>query len=164
MAVNLVHLSITPQPKMHCRSFSRPFSSSRPSTSRRSKQTIKCTTIQPVPVSSEANDIRKEARRRRVPLEKSFLFNAKFVPFADVASGNTPTEVYDLDDVVYRSKDGGLLDVSHDMESLAIYGPEHWKALFDERVGRTSWPYGSGVWSKKEWVLPVRDWMSFIWR
>ena len=42
------------------------------------------------------------------------------------------------------------------MEALAIYGPEYWKALFDERVGKTSWPYGSGVWSKKEWVLPVR--------
>lgn len=40
------------------------------------------------------------------------------------------------------------------MEALAIYGPEYWKALFDERAGRTTWPYGSGVWSKKEWVLP----------
>jgi threonine synthase len=26
--------------------------------------------------------------------------------------------------------------------------------LFDERYGRTQWPYGSGVWSKLEWVLP----------
>ena len=42
------------------------------------------------------------------------------------------------------------------MEALAIYPPEYWKALFDERVGKTVWPYGSGVWSKKEWVLPVR--------
>eukprot|EP00191_Tetraselmis_sp_GSL018_P021165 CAMPEP_0177584136 /NCGR_PEP_ID=MMETSP0419_2-20121207/3727_1 /TAXON_ID=582737 /ORGANISM="Tetraselmis sp., Strain GSL018" /LENGTH=422 /DNA_ID=CAMNT_0019073639 /DNA_START=623 /DNA_END=1889 /DNA_ORIENTATION=- len=41
------------------------------------------------------------------------------------------------------------------MESLAIYGPTYWKALFDERTGRTAWPYGSGVWSKKEWVLPM---------
>ena len=40
------------------------------------------------------------------------------------------------------------------MEALAIYPPEYWKALFDERVGKTVWPYGSGVWSKKEWVLP----------
>ena len=50
---------------------------------------------------------------------------------------------------------GGLLDVEHDMEALAIYGPDYWKALFDQRVGKTTWPYGSGVWSKKEWVLPV---------
>lgn len=87
-------------------------------------------------------------------MEKAFLFNAKFVPFKNVATKTEAKEVYDLDEVVYRSQDGGLLDVHHDMESLAIYGPEYWKALFDERVGRTSWPYGSGVWSKKEWVLP----------
>ena len=31
----------------------------------------------------------------------------------------------------------------------------YWKALFDQRTGKTAWPYGSGVWSKKEWVLPV---------
>src|SRR5262249_28922765 len=26
--------------------------------------------------------------------------------------------------------------------------------LFDERYKRTAWPYGSGVWGKKEWVAP----------
>ncbi len=26
--------------------------------------------------------------------------------------------------------------------------------LFDERWRRTSWPYGSGVWGKREWVIP----------
>ena len=26
--------------------------------------------------------------------------------------------------------------------------------MTDEPVGKTAWPYGSGVWSKKEWVLP----------
>ena len=46
--------------------------------------------------------------------------------------------------------------MEHDIEALAIYGPDYWKALFDQRVGKTTWPYGSGVWSKKEWVLPVR--------
>lgn len=83
------------------------------------------------------------------PLEKSTLFNCKYVPF----SGDQ-NEEYSIDDVIYRSKNGGLLDVQHDMEALAIYPPEYWKALFDERVGKTVWPYGSGVWSKKEWVLP----------
>ena len=99
--------------------------------------------------------------RRRAPLEKKELFNAYFEPFSKndeekqevLASG----ERYSLDEVIYRSKNGRLLDVQHDMESLAIYGPEYWKALFDERVGKTSWPYGSGVWSKKEWVLPGID-------
>ncbi len=85
-----------------------------------------------------------------VPLEKNSLFNAKYTPFNKGDSG----EEYSLDEVIYRSKNGGLLDVEHDMEALAIYPPEYWKALFDERVGKTVWPYGSGVWSKKEWVLP----------
>jgi threonine synthase len=29
--------------------------------------------------------------------------------------------------------------------------------LFDERYKRTTWPYGSGVWGKKEWVAPSID-------
>ena len=33
--------------------------------------------------------------------------------------------------------------------------PQIKQALFDTRVGTTTWPTGSGVWSKKEWVLPV---------
>lgn len=69
--------------------------------------------------------------------------------------GRPSEEVYSLDNVVYRGADGGLLDVAHDMEALASYSPQYWKALFNERVGKTSWPYGSGVWSKKEWILPV---------
>ena len=70
--------------------------------------------------------------------------------------GSGKKEEYSLDEVIYRSQNGGLLDVQHDMEALAIYPPEYWKNLFDSRVGKTVWPYGSGVWSKKEWVLPVR--------
>ncbi|KAK3277462.1 MT organizer Mto2 [Cymbomonas tetramitiformis] len=100
---------------------------------------------------TRATDVKKEAQRR-APLEKSNLFNAKYVPFS--TSTSDPNEQYSLDEVIYRSKNGGLLDVQHDMEALSIYPPEYWKALFDERVGKTSWPYGSGVWSKKEWVLP----------
>lgn len=96
------------------------------------------------------------------PLEKAFLFDARFVPFQDVQDSVASTEVYDLDEVVYRSKDGGLLDVQHNLESLAIYGPEYWKALFDERAGKTTWPYGSGVWSKKEWVLPVSSHINLM--
>jgi threonine synthase len=26
--------------------------------------------------------------------------------------------------------------------------------LFDDRYKRTAWPYGSGVWGKREWVAP----------
>lgn len=54
-----------------------------------------------------------------------------------------------------RAKDGGLLDVQHDIEALGHYDAAYWKKLFDSRIGTTRWPHGSGVWSKKEWVLPV---------
>jgi len=99
---------------------------------------------------ASASNIREQAAGRRAAVEKNNLFNAKYVPFSAESKG----EEYSLDEVIYRSKNGGLLDVEHDMEALAIYPPEYWKALFDERVGKTVWPYGSGVWSKKEWVLP----------
>ena len=32
-----------------------------------------------------------------------------------------------------------------------------WMQLFDERHRRNTYPYGSGVWGKKEWVLPDID-------
>lgn len=95
------------------------------------------------------------------PLEKGHLFNAHYVPFRrgsnpnSQSNGKGSSERYSLDEVIYRANDGSLLDVRHDMEALAIYGPEYWRALFDTRMGRTQWPTGSGVWSKKEWVLPV---------
>ena len=54
------------------------------------------------------------------PLEKSHLFNARYVPFAAVEAGNgaASKETYSLDDVIYRAADGGLLDVQHDMEVM----------------------------------------------
>ncbi|XP_020265426.1 LOW QUALITY PROTEIN: threonine synthase, chloroplastic-like [Asparagus officinalis] len=55
---------------------------------------------------------------------------------------------------VYRSRSGGLLDVQHDLDALKEFPGSYWRSLFDSRVGRTTWPYGSGVWSKKEFVLP----------
>ena len=80
---------------------------------------------------------------------------AKFIPFKDVQSGTISGENYSLDEVVYKAKDGSLLDVAHDFSALQQYDGRYWKTLFDARIGTTSWPYGSGVWSKKEWVLPV---------
>jgi threonine synthase len=32
--------------------------------------------------------------------------------------------------------------------------PDEWKDIFDSRFMRTFWPYGSGVWGKKEFVCP----------
>ena len=58
---------------------------------------------------------------------------------------------YPLDEIVYRCKGcDGLLEVRHDHDALGIVGPSQWKELFDSRLAQSS-----GVWSKKEWVLPV---------
>ena len=44
------------------------------------------------------------------------------------------------------------------MSALREKSPAAWMRLFDERYKRTSWPYGSGVWGKKEWICPeIRD-------
>jgi threonine synthase len=64
-------------------------------------------------------------------------------------------ERYSIYDVIYHCETcGGLLDVEHDMEALEDRSADEWKALFDERTRTNAWPYGSGVWGKKEWVLP----------
>jgi threonine synthase len=53
---------------------------------------------------------------------------------------------------------GDLLEVSHNMAALADRSAAAWMRLFDERYRRTTWPYGSSVWGKKEWVCPeIRD-------
>ena len=48
-----------------------------------------------------------------------------------------------------------LLEVRHDIEALKERSPGSWMKVFDERYKRTTWPYGSAVWGKKEWVCPV---------
>lgn len=73
------------------------------------------------------------------------------------AAQDNPEERYPLTDVVYYSQSGGLLEVQHDLEALRQRGPQEWKQLFDSRWMRTAWPYGSGVWGKKEWVCPMVD-------
>jgi len=74
--------------------------------------------------------------------------------FASIAD---PDERYELDEIVYRSRDGHLLEVVHDLDQLRRTPAEAWKKLFDEREHVTAWPYGSGVWGKREWVLPGID-------
>ncbi|KAE9609908.1 hypothetical protein Lal_00006640 [Lupinus albus] len=110
----------------------------------------------PPPITStnrNHGNIKDEARRHRSSSD-NHNFTAKYVPFN---AGLDSTESYSLDEIVYRSRSGGLLDVQHDMEALKKFDGAYWKALFDSRVGKTTWPYGSGVWSKKEWVLPEID-------
>ena len=65
---------------------------------------------------------------------------------------------YPLNSVIYRCKTcGSLLEVQHDFNALAKRDARAWMKLFDERYKSTEWPYGSGVWGKKEWVLPQID-------
>jgi threonine synthase len=53
---------------------------------------------------------------------------------------------------------GDLLQVVHDLDALRHRSPVAWMRLFDDRYKRTTWPYGSGVWGKKEWICPdIRD-------
>lgn len=64
-------------------------------------------------------------------------------------------EQYSLKDVIYRCpRCDSLLEVRHDLDRLRQRPPNDWKALFDKRYLRTQWPYGSGVWGKREWVCP----------
>jgi threonine synthase len=63
-----------------------------------------------------------------------------------------------LDAILYRCPScGGLLEVAHDTEAWRGRSAAAWMRLWDERYRRTAWPYGSGVWGKKEWVQPHVD-------
>ena len=56
---------------------------------------------------------------------------------------------------IYRCpKCQGLLEVSHDLAALKTTSAAEWMKLFDDRYMRSEWPYGSGVWGKREWVMP----------
>lgn len=67
-------------------------------------------------------------------------------------------ETYPLTEIIYRCRNcDGLLEVQHDMDVLQQRSAAHWKRLFEERYRRTQYPYGSGVWGKKELVCPNID-------
>jgi threonine synthase len=57
---------------------------------------------------------------------------------------------YSLEEIIYRCpRCGSLLEVRHDVAALQERRPEEWRKLLDSQFGRES-----GVWSKKEMVLP----------
>jgi threonine synthase len=62
-------------------------------------------------------------------------------------------------DVIYRCpKCNSLLEVHHELEPLQEKIAYKWQQLFDSRAATTNWPYGSGVWAMREWVIPgLRD-------
>ena len=62
---------------------------------------------------------------------------------------------YALNEIIYQCpKCNDLLEVIHDPVPLRMTSPEEWKNIFDSRFMTTFWPYGSGVWGKKEFVCP----------
>jgi threonine synthase len=73
------------------------------------------------------------------------------------ASIHDRAERYPIDEIVYTARDGALLEVVHDAAELRKTPASEWKRLFRERAHSSEWPYGSGVWGKKEWVLPEVD-------
>jgi threonine synthase len=62
---------------------------------------------------------------------------------------------YPLNQIIYRcEKCQSLLEVRHDVGALKRRSAEAWMKLFDDRYRSNDWPHGSGIWGKKEWVLP----------
>jgi len=62
---------------------------------------------------------------------------------------------FSLYEIIYRCPEcGDLLDVRHDLDALRRRSAGAWMRLFDDRYRRNTFPYGSGVWGKKEWVIP----------
>jgi threonine synthase len=58
-------------------------------------------------------------------------------------------------DVIYTCPScGSLLEVHHERESLKKRNAYQWQQLFDSRASTSIWPYGSGVWGMREWVIP----------
>ena len=65
------------------------------------------------------------------------------------------TERYRVTDTIYRCpRCSSLMEVNHDFDELKKISGQSWKKIFDSRYMKTEWPYGSGVWGKKEWVYP----------
>jgi len=65
---------------------------------------------------------------------------------------------FSLFEIIYRCPTcGDLLDVAHDLTALKRRSAAAWMKLFDERYRHNAFPYGSGVWGKKEWVVPFID-------
>jgi threonine synthase len=62
---------------------------------------------------------------------------------------------YPLNKIIYRCEScSALLEVQHDIGALSRRDAKAWMKLFEDRYKSNQWPYGSGVWGKKEWILP----------
>lgn len=85
-------------------------------------------------------------------VEPKSLIDNQTVYFRCIAGCSAKHSIFD---VIYTCPScGSLLEVHHDRESLKKRSATQWQQLFDSRVGTTKWPYGSGVWGMREWVIP----------
>jgi threonine synthase len=72
-----------------------------------------------------------------------------------VCTGPSCGKTFDLNTVIYSCDScGELLQVHHDLSELQKVTPEDWKRELDRRLGNSSFPNSSGIWNKREWVLP----------
>src|SRR5712671_6407368 len=70
---------------------------------------------------------------------------------------------YPLNRIVYQcERCQALLEVQHDQAALAQRDARGWRQLFEDRYKSNQWPYGSGVWGKKEWILPQIDHQNIV--
>lgn len=61
-------------------------------------------------------------------------------------------------DVIYTCPTcGGLLEVHHEREPLKVRNAYQWQQLLASRASTSLWPYGSGVWGMREWVIPTLE-------
>lgn len=68
----------------------------------------------------------------------------------------TPGARYAMEEVIYRCPHcDGLLEVYHAREPLrAMHTGAGWRDFLDARNGTHEFPYGSGVWRYREWIMP----------
>jgi hypothetical protein len=64
---------------------------------------------------------------------------------------------YNLLEVIYRALVRRSARGPPRHGSVAHRAAAGWIKLFDERVRQNVYPFGSGVWAKKEWVIPFID-------
>lgn len=75
-----------------------------------------------------------------------------------------PDSRFSIYDVVYRCpRCQGLLEVHHELQPLRSQGTgQHWRSTFEDRSGSHEFPYGSGVWRYREWVMPSLSASSIV--
>lgn len=82
--------------------------------------------------------------------------NSAFTTYLRCFRGCDAAQPHDVHEVIYRCPAcNGLLEVHHELAPLrSAHSGTAWKRLLDRRNGTTRFPYGSGVWRYREWVMP----------